>query len=86
MTEIPPLPKKEHRLAHSAAAKATLKRMALAIREAREEQGLTLKQLAKIAKCSFQQISHVEQCQNFPSFAVYHALCKALNQPKPPLT
>lgn len=88
MAELPTIPKKfiEHRLADSPASKAALKRMAVALRDARVAARMTIKELAKEVGCSYQMISHVEHAENFPSMAVYIAICRVLKLGKPPLT
>lgn len=94
MADLPTVPKHffEHRIADTTAAKAALKRMASALRDARLNHkaggrtGLTIRELADRVGCSYQMISHVERADNFPSFAVYLAICRVLKLGKPPLT
>lgn len=85
---LPPVRKKyfEHGLAHTKASKAALKTLAVSLVAIRKGMGITQQEFASRVGISRNTLNHVENAENFPSMAVYLAICRELKLEKPPLT
>lgn len=83
---MPAKPRKEHSLHDTPEARSALRAMALDVRARRVALKLSMQALAKKVGCTHYVIAHIEQAQNFPSFAVYLALCRVLGAQRPPMT
>ena len=76
----------EHGLQHTKASQAALKTLASSVHSLRKASGMSLKDLAEKVGCSYQVIHHIESADNFPSLAVYLAICRVFGFPNPPMT
>lgn len=75
----------EHDLANTRIAQRDLRKLAAKIKHHREVRGWSLEMLAKKAKISYQQLSHLERCDNGISLHALFSLCRVLKLGTPPL-
>lgn len=61
------------------------RRISERVRKARQEEGLTLQQLADAVGCSLPQLSHVENGDNLPSLDLYVALARYFRMGRLPM-
>lgn len=74
-----------HRLGDDPKMRAKLDRLGAAVLGLRQEQGLSLAQLAEKVGCSLHTIHNIEHARNWPALPVYVALCRELGVSNPPL-